>query len=149
GAAIAVAWCARLPAQELVVAPLDPDGIYDLGEKAGWTVALAPGAEAPTQPISYTVAKNEQDKIQTGTLDFATGAARIEVAVDEPAMLYATIERSGAKDGAQSPKSRDIHLGAAVAPENLRPVAPRPDDFDAFWQAKIDGLHGIPENAVV
>ena len=40
-------------------------------------------------------------------------------------------------------------LGAAVAPEKLRPSVPRPADFDSFWAAKIRMLRSIPENAVL
>ena len=39
-AAFFVVVCAG--AQPLTLTPLDPTGIYDLGEKAGWTVAFAP-----------------------------------------------------------------------------------------------------------
>ena len=40
-------------------------------------------------------------------------------------------------------------VGAAVAPEQIRPSMPCPDDFDAFWKAKIESLRAIPMNAQV
>jgi cephalosporin-C deacetylase-like acetyl esterase len=32
------------------------------------------------------------------------------------------------------------------APQKLQPTAPKPDDFDAFWDAHVKQLHAIPEN---
>jgi cephalosporin-C deacetylase-like acetyl esterase len=40
-------------------------------------------------------------------------------------------------------------LGAAVAPERLRPSVPEPADFDRFWRAKLQLLAGVPVNAVL
>ena len=42
-----------------------------------------------------------------------------------------------------------VHLGAAVAPTQLRPAVPRPPDFDAFWDAKRKALDEVPVNAVL
>jgi hypothetical protein len=42
-----------------------------------------------------------------------------------------------------------LALGAAVAPEQLRPSASRPRDFDNFWESKIKMLKKIPENAIL
>jgi cephalosporin-C deacetylase-like acetyl esterase len=35
-------------------------------------------------------------------------------------------------------------LGAAVAPREIRPAAPPPPDFDAFWAAKLRALEAVP-----
>ncbi|HEY0283131.1 MAG TPA: acetylxylan esterase, partial [Rhizomicrobium sp.] len=40
-------------------------------------------------------------------------------------------------------------LGAAVAPTELQPSVPRPDDFDAFWAEKLAALGKIPVNPVL
>jgi cephalosporin-C deacetylase-like acetyl esterase len=37
-----------------------------------------------------------------------------------------------------------VLLGAAVAPREIRPVGPRPADFDGFWAEKIEALDRIP-----
>src|SRR5262249_40542633 len=36
--------------------------------------------------------------------------------------------------------------GALVAPDKIAPSAPRPDDFDEFWAAKIKELDAVPAN---
>src|SRR5438270_13869309 len=78
-------------AQQPTFTPYHANGIYDLGEKVGWTVALPPGA-APAGPYAYTIRKNNfGDPVKVGTFDLANGPASIEVALDEPAMLYVEV----------------------------------------------------------
>lgn len=153
---------ARLcPAQELTFTPYKASDIYDVGEKVGWKVALTPGSAtqpiAPTGDYSYTIRKNNLDVIKTGKLDFSSGPDKIEVTLDEPAMVYVQITAPGdsrgggrgapgARGGARNgPRA----LGAAVAPDRLAPSIPRPVDFDSFWDSKIKMLHTIPENPVL
>lgn len=40
-------------------------------------------------------------------------------------------------------------LGAAVAPNKIQPVAPRPADFDHFWAEKLAALAKVPMNPVL
>src|SRR5205085_6187733 len=80
----------------------------------------------------------------------------IEVTLDEPAMLYVQVTppagAAGADRGGKAGGFRGrggLALGAAVAPTKIRPAAPRPADFDAFWEAKIKTLHDVPMNPVL
>ena len=130
-------------AQQLSFVPFNAGGIYRLGEKAGWTVSPAQGAAAPTTKYTYQIKKNNLDTIKTGTLDFASGSATIETTLEEPAMLYVTVIAEAA------PPASAVHLGAAIAPTQLQPSVPRPADFDAFWDAKLQNLSLIPINPVV
>jgi cephalosporin-C deacetylase len=133
-----------LHAQQLSFAPFHPNGIYELGERAGWTVTLPPGA--PAARYSYTVKKNNLDTLKTGTLDFSSGSATIEASLEEPGMLYAEIRAtSGAAPGATA-GGRPVAVGAAVAPWKLQPSTPKPADFDAFWEGKLQTLAQIPIN---
>jgi cephalosporin-C deacetylase-like acetyl esterase len=128
-------------AQQLNFTPFHKNGIYDLDETAGWTVALPQGTAAPTGGYTYVIRKNNLDTIKTGTLDFSSGSQKIEAKLSEPGMLYVQV-RGG--DGAAP-----IALGAAVAPSKLQPSVPRPSDFDAFWDAKLKALSRIPVNPVL
>lgn len=131
-------------AQSLTLTPLKPSGIYQRGEPAGWTATFAPAAGAPAAPLSYTLKKNNAEVLQAGELDPAAGPARLVASLDEPATLYLEI-LPPAVDGKVTP----VAAGAAIAPEELRPVAPRPDDFDAFWADRIAQLQAIaPEPAL-
>src|SRR5437764_2845765 len=129
-------------AQQLTLTPYKASGIYDVGEKVGWTANLLPGS-APTGDYTYTVKKNNQDVIKTGNLNLATGRANIEVTLDEPAMVYVRISIPGSSG---SGSSGSMAVGAAVAPEELLPSVPRPADFDSFWDSKIRMLKTIREN---
>jgi hypothetical protein len=71
---------AALPAypQQLSFTPFHASGIYNLGEKTGWTVTGPPGESAAV--YSYAIRKSNFDTIQSGTLDVKTGTATIEAA---------------------------------------------------------------------
>ena len=145
-------------AQQLSFKPLHENGIYALGERAGWTVT---GPQDAAAKYNYVAKKNGCAVIKTGVFDLSSGAARIEASVNEPAMVYVEVrhgdtppaaETSTAKTagcgpwspaGAEKPIAR---LGAAIAPTQLKPSVPRPADFDAFWAAKLKALSEIPMN---
>ena len=83
---------AAAPAPGPVTAtPLHKSGIYDLGEKAGWTLTATPGVPTPAGDFTYTVKTNNAAVIKTGTFSLASGSATIEVTTNEPAMLYVQI----------------------------------------------------------
>jgi cephalosporin-C deacetylase-like acetyl esterase len=131
--ALVCAFVSAAPAQQLSFTPFHKNGIYEVGERAGWTVSgSTPGK------YGYTIKTNNLDVIQKGTLDLTSGTATIEAIVSEPAMLYVEVAAEPA-----------IHLGAAIAPEKLRPSVPRPTDFDSFWDAKLKALGEIPIDAVL
>jgi cephalosporin-C deacetylase-like acetyl esterase len=132
-------------AHELVLEPFKSGGIYALGEKAGWTAKLPEGTKASSAkaagPYTYTIKKNNFDVIKTGTLDLSK-AARIEVTLNEPAMLYVEMDDGDGETPLQV-------VGAAIAPSQLKPVVPEPKDFDRFWQEKIKKLQAVPANPVL
>lgn len=123
---------------KLSVVPLKPSAIYELNEEAGWTVS-APGGSSPAVS-NYTIKRNNADVIKTGEIDLTNGPAKIEIKLAEPAMLYMTLS---------APGSHLPAYGAAIAPRELLPAAPRPADFDSFWKSKIEMLHQVPENPVL
>jgi cephalosporin-C deacetylase-like acetyl esterase/lysophospholipase L1-like esterase len=122
-------------AGQLSATPDEPDGIYRLGESVGWSIAQP--ADASPQQYHYAVKKNDFETIKSGDLEFVSGVARIETRVDEPSMIYVEITSS---DKTQKPMA----LGAAVAPERLRPSVPEPADFAGFWRSKLQLLAKVP-----
>ena len=155
--AFAVAAPPPAQAQQLSFTPFHKSGIYGLGERAGWTVTLAPGAAVPASKYGYVIRKNNLDVLQTGTVDLSSGSAIIETTLDQPAMLYVEVSPSaspaappqGASAAGDQTPGAAIHLGAAIAPWGLRPSVPRPADFDSFWDAKLKALSRIPINPVL
>lgn len=117
-------------AQQLTFTPLHETGIYDVGERVGWTVTGAPGR------FDYVVRANNRVEVQKGTIDLTKGPAIFETRSAEPAMLYVEL----------TTLDKPVHLGAAVAPAKLKLSASRPADFDAFWDGKLKALADIPIN---
>lgn len=124
----------------VTLAPLEATGIYERGELAGWKVTANDGAAAHYR---YVIKKNNFTPIAAGEIDLSVGPAWIGVKLDEPAMLYAEVSP------VDDQSDQKYVAGAAVAPEELRPVVPCPEDFDEFWQAKIQALRQVPINAVL
>ena len=139
-------------AQQLTATPFNPNGIYGVGEKVGWTVALPSGVPAPMGNYTYTVKKNNLEAIKSGELDLSSRTATIETVVDEPAMVFVQVmpPAASAADGSTGGRrAAGMALGAAVVPTKLQPSAPRPADFDSFWDAKLKALAEVPLNPVV
>jgi len=129
-------------AEQLALTPFRASGIYELGERAGWTVSLPPSSASNDVSYSYTLKKNNSTLIASGPLDLHSHKATIETTLDEPAMLYLELSASSAATNRQT-------AGAAIAPTKLKPTAPRPPDFDAFWESKIKLLHAIDPEPVL
>ncbi|CAN5527188.1 hypothetical protein BH09PLA1_BH09PLA1_12040 [soil metagenome] len=123
----------------VTLAPFNKSGIYEVGERAGWTLA-APDA-GPGQ-YTFVLKENNHRIIKSGELDLSSGVATIEISSSEPAMLHLDVTLP-------APGAAHIIAGAAIAPTKLQPCLPAPADFDAFWESKIQMLKRVPENPVV
>jgi len=152
--------CSCIPSfaqHQLRFTPYHASGIYKLGEVAGWRVTSTPATT--TLHYSYTVRTNNTDVIKSGPLDMTSGAAAIEVHISQPAMIFVEVVADPQPDSpetkatattapqAADPKAQhtvEADLGAAIAPTELKPSAPRPSDFDAFWQARLKQLAAVP-----
>jgi cephalosporin-C deacetylase len=148
--------------QQLTFTPYHANGIYDVGEIVGWTVT--PGPVAPTYAYKWTVRRNNGVVLKEGKLDLSTGKDKIEITGDEPAMIYVAIEpyaqlkpeSAGGQDkgadpqfaGGNTGRNNGLYaMGAAVSPSKIGLSTPRPDDFDAFWEARLAAQAKIPINA--
>jgi len=154
--------CLAQQAPNPTFTPYHKNGIYEVGEKAGWNVTLPEGATAPTGHYTYTVRANQMETLKTGELDLSSGKATLDVPSDTPVMLTVQITPpaaapASAPAGAPAAGGRGggrgrggpgggLTLGAAIAPAKLQPSAPRPADFDAFWDGKLKELAAIPIN---
>jgi cephalosporin-C deacetylase-like acetyl esterase len=186
--------CGAQPAPTPVFIPNHANGIYEVGEPAGWAVTLPDGVSAPVGKYTYTIKRNQLDTLKTGEFDLSSGKATIEVPSDAPAMMNvqvtpppaapppaaapatpagtATASAPGSAPVASAPAvagpggpagaggrggrggrgrgrggpNYALQLGAAIAPTKLQPSAPRPADFDAFWDGKLKALAAVPMN---
>ena len=152
--------------QQLTFAPYHASGIYELGETVGWTVTAGPAN--PTYSYKWTIRRNNAVVLKEGKLDLSSGKDKIEIAGDDPEMIYVAIEPYAALDapaadaatsatkpvttyiGGNTGRNNGLYaVGAAVAPEKIGLSTPRPDDFDAFWAAKLSAQAKIPINPVL
>jgi len=148
--------------QQLAFAPYHASGIYSVGETVGWTVT--PGAIAPTYLYKWTIRRNNAVVLREGKLDLSKGKDTIEIAADQPEMIYVAIEAyddvspgaaapapaapGGARfTGGNAGRNTGFYaVGAAVSPTKLALSTPRPSDFDAFWDGKLAAQAKIPVN---
>ena len=148
--------------QQLTFTPYHANAIYDVGETVGWTIT--PGPAPVTYAYKWTIRRNNAVVLQQGTLDLSTGKATIETVAGEPGMIYVAVEAysdaaapgNGALEGVprfeggNAGRNTGFYAaGAAVAPAKIPPSAPRPPDFDAFWDGKLAAQAKVPINAVL
>ncbi len=160
-AAVSFALAQRGPIeQQLTFTPYHSSGVYELGETVGWTVT--PGPATPTYAYKWTVRRNNAVVLKEGKLDFSSGKDKIEIAGDQPEMIYVAVEpyanlgaAAAAPDTAAAPayvggntgRNNGLYaVGAAVAPGKIALSTPRPGDFDAFWEGKLSAQSKIPIN---
>ena len=137
-----------LPNVNLVLEPFHANGIYKTGERAGWTIHALLGAGYTR--FNYELRENNFTVLKSGVLDLSSGTATIETTLDHPGMLYARLSFIGAPPptGEVSRQELDrMTVGAAVAPEEIKPAMGRPADFDSFWTGKLASLKQVPINA--
>ena len=149
-------------AQQLTFTPYHASGIYEVGDTVGWTVT--PGPVTPTYAYRWTIRRNNAVVLKEGRLDLSSGRASIEIAADQPSMLYVAVEAyddsaptaapavAGASRFTGGNTGRDTGLyavGAAVAPTRIGLSTARPADFDAFWESRLAAQAAVPINAVL
>src|SRR5437763_14002562 len=73
-------------AQQLTFTPYHANGMYELHERVGWNVGVAPGQTA-AGTYTYTVKRDGLALIGSGTLDLSSGHGTIVTSLDRPGML--------------------------------------------------------------
>ena len=153
GAAVWPAFRHRAPIeQQLTFTPYHDKGIYDVGETVGWTVT--PGPVKPRYAYRWTIRRNNAVVLKEGKLDLSAGKDKIEISGDQPEMIYVAIEpyapAASAYLGGNTGRNSGLYaVGAAVAPAKIGLSAPRPADFDSFWDGKLAKQSKVPINAVL
>jgi cephalosporin-C deacetylase-like acetyl esterase len=136
-----------LPNVTLVFEPFHKNSIYKIGERAGWNIHALLGAGYTR--YSYELRENNLKLLKSGVIDLSSGLGTIETTLDHPGMLYLRLSFIGAPPPATPPTAQELDkmtVGAAVAPEQIRPAVGKPADFDAFWAAKLAALKQVPVN---
>ncbi len=143
-AILALVWITAVQAAPRIKVELDrPSGIYQPGEFVKWTVTVTDGDKPATGMVDFAILKGGLTRHNQGLLELAGGKADIAATRDDPGVLLFTAKY---KPAAKDAKEVVAHAGAAFAPRKIKPSQPVPDDFDAFWKAKIAELDAIPMN---
>src|SRR5262252_7047072 len=119
--------------QQLTFTPNHASGIYDVGERVGWTVT--PGPVTPTYAYKWTLRRNNAVVLKEGKLDLSSGKDKIEITGDQPEMIYVAVEpyapAAESYTGGNTGRNNGLYaVGAAIAPQKLSLSTPRPADFD-------------------
>jgi len=132
------------PAPVVVLKADHADGAYAVGETATWTVTVTAGDLPALAAVPYVISKDGSgaDAVR-GTLDLSSGSATLTATRAEPGCLLVTVNPA-------TPPAKPYGLGGAIfGAGQIAPARPAPDDFDAFWQAKLAELAAVPPNPVV
>jgi cephalosporin-C deacetylase len=126
-------------AQSMAVAPDKSDGVYQVGDTVHWTVEWKGASNAPA--AHYTLKSGGLTEVGQGDLTFSNNVATLESKFDKPNTMLLEVD--------WQPKNNFDRVwgGAVAAPDKILAAAPPPDDFDAFWKAKLEELAKIPANA--
>jgi cephalosporin-C deacetylase-like acetyl esterase len=132
-------------AQQITVSAAKPGGVYNVGEKIVWRLAVEGDGAAGIEKIGYVLKKGMLTEIGRGELTLKDRAAELETRLDEPGSVNAEFTATVAGRAASIKNA----AGAVVAPSRIAPSAPRPANFEAFWQAKVNELARVPARPVL
>ena len=121
-----------------------PAGIYQPSEAIVWRAQENPELTNGIIGASYTLKQGGGKLLGAGPVELKDGTATFSFTAQGPGAILAEVTGTN-RDG------RVVHAlaGAVIAPEKITVSSPCPDDFDAFWKAKIQELSAVPENPVL
>lgn len=117
-------------------------GVYAPGDTVTWTVSIDPDSSEPVPELTYKITKDGKALLSEGNIQFTRGVATLTESRADAGVLLAELSTPG------KPLAVAVS-GAIYAPEKIRPAAPAPADFDAFWKSKLAELAKVPGNPVL
>ena len=140
---IAIGWLVAVfstacSGQQIQITSERPSGIYALGEQVSWHVHVLGPAAASVAQANYVLKEDGYTVMSQGTLDLSSGSAELDTSLNEPGTILCIVTANAGDD------SQRVLAGAAIAPDQIQPCAPPPDDFDDFWARKVSELEQIP-----
>ena len=120
-----------------------PSAFYRLGEKAGFSIGVYE-SEKPLKSgqVAVKLSSDTEAVFHDRKYDLAhANPLRLEWGMSVPGFLRCTALAAGAGQEIKG------EAAAAFEPENLLPVLPEPEDFDAFWREGIRRLAAVPDDA--
>ena len=117
----------------------NPGAVYQPNEQIIWRAEVRADVVKTIAGASYSLKQGGGKLLAAGPVVFKDRKATLRFAAQAPGTILAEV--NGTNRDRQVFKAL---AGAAVAPERIAVSLPRPDDFDAFWKAKINELSGVP-----
>ena len=116
--------------------------LYRRGESVTFVVEIRDeGAVVESGEIEWTLTKDGVGQTRTGRAPISRGRATVTGTLDEAGFLQCRVTY-------QAGQTKVTALGGAgISPLEIKPSAPAPADFDAFWTAKKKLLAAVPLNA--
>jgi len=125
---------------QIEIRPDHEDGVYKTGEKVIWS--LRQSGDEPLDSLRYTLKRGGLEVVEEGLISFTHGTAEIAYEFRAPGSVLLVVNR-GISD-----RFPDRRVGGALADPGLFQLsAPRPEDFEEFWESKIKELESVPVNA--
>jgi cephalosporin-C deacetylase len=128
----------------IIAKPDHEDGKYQLGETVKWQVTVTVGKEMGVGSIEAKIFRGGVVLLKEEKLELKDGKAEISITRNEPGHLLLKLNYVP-KDG----KAFQGLGGAVVGWEKIVRSAPVPDDFQSFWQGKLNQLKEVPLNAKI
>ena len=129
-------------AQPVTVTADRADGVYNVGDTVRWRVKWPKGAPVPAG-ARYVLKSGGLKEVGQGELKVEGNVATLESKFDEPSTMLLEVKWDPASNVNRA------FGGAVAAPQKIQPASPPPDDFDAFWKAKLDELAKVPASPVL
>ncbi len=130
------------PAVPVSVTTSHPSGIYRVNEPIVVRVQVLHPATNPVRLINYSVKLHGARPLAGGPLELNNGTAAFTTRLTEPGSLLFTISGTNA-----SGQQFSTLAGAVADYREIRWPQPLPDDFDAFWDAKLAESAQLPLHA--
>jgi len=121
-----------------------PTALYKANEGVSFNIALLDqGKPMASGEVTYVLTKDGLPTGQQGKVSVVDGKAMVQGKLAEPGFLQ--LRAAYRSD----PKAVPVTAlaGAGIDVEMIKPSAPVPDDFDAFWTAQKAKLAAVPVNA--
>lgn len=120
------------------------DAVYARGETVTFRLRVEhEGKPVAAGEVEWTVSKDGVAPTRSGRIALEGGAATVTGTLAEPGFLQCRVAFQPPGGGAKI----TALAGAAIAPKDIKPSLPVPDDFDAFWSAQKAKLAAVPINA--
>ena len=105
-------------------------GLYETGETVTWSIEVIGDKEGETLPqeADFCLRSNGLEILDEGKIAFKEGKAAYSSTRNDEGTLLLVVKASGAKS----------ICGAAFNAKNIKSTISRPDDFQEFWNTKLE-----------